>query len=48
MVDTDWRTDLDWVLVGEKVDDFECMGNNTEGEELLAVIATLHHETNHE
>ena len=29
------------------MDNFECVGNNAESEELLAVIATLHHETNH-
>ena len=29
------------------MDDFEGVGDNTESKELLAVIATLHHETNH-
>lgn len=48
IVDADWETDLNWVLVGEEVDDFEGMGNNTKSEKLLAVIAALHHETNHE
>jgi hypothetical protein len=30
------------------VDNFEGVGNNAESEELLAVVATLHHEANHE
>jgi len=41
-------TNLNWVLVGEEVDDFEGVGNNTESKKLLAVIATLHHKANHE
>ena len=43
-----WGTNLNWVLVGEEVDDFEGMGNNSESKELLAVITALHHKTNHE
>lgn len=43
-----WGTNLNWVLVGEEVDDFEGVGNNSEGKELLAVITALHHKANHE
>jgi len=35
--------DLDGVLVGQKVDDFESVGDDADGEELLAVVAALHH-----
>ena len=37
-------TDLDGVLVGEEVDDLERVRNNADGEELLAVVAALHHQ----
>lgn len=37
-------TDLDGVLVGEEVDDFERVCNNTHGHELLSVVAALHHK----
>jgi hypothetical protein len=35
---------LDGVLVGEEVDNFECVGNNADRHELLSVVATLHHQ----
>ena len=35
---------LDRVLVAEQVDDFECVGDNADGQELLAVVAALHHQ----
>lgn len=35
---------LDGVLVGEEVDDLEGVGDDADGQELLAVVATLHHE----
>ena len=34
---------LDGVLVGEEVDDLERVRNNADGEELLAVVAAVHH-----
>ena len=37
-------THLNGVLVGEEVDDFECVCNNANGHELLAIVATLHHQ----
>ena len=39
------QSNLDWVLVGKEVDDLERMCNNADGEKLLAVITTLHHQT---
>lgn len=36
-------TNLDGVLVGEKMNDLEGVGDNADGEELLAVVAALHH-----
>ena len=43
-VDDGVDEDLDGVLVGEEVDDFEGVGNDADGEELLAVVASLHHQ----
>ena len=43
----DWKelgTYLDGVLVGEEVDDLERVRDNADGQELLAVVATLHHQ----
>lgn len=39
------HTHLDGVLVGEKVDDLERVRDNADGQELLAVVAALHHQT---
>jgi hypothetical protein len=39
------QSNLDWVLVCEEVNDLERMCNNADSEKLLAVIATLHHQT---
>jgi hypothetical protein len=38
------KSNLDWVLVGEEVDDLERMCNNADGEKLLSIITTLHHQ----
>lgn len=38
------QTYLDGVLVAEKVDDLERVRNNANGQELLAVVAALHHK----
>ena len=35
---------LNGVLVGEEVDDFESVGDDSDGHELLAVVASLHHQ----
>ena len=35
---------LDGVLVGEEVDDLERVRDDADGEELLAVVAALHHQ----
>ena len=37
-------TDLDGVLVREEVDDLERMCDDADGQELLAVVAALHHQ----
>lgn len=37
-------THLNGVLVGEEVNDFECVCNNANGHKLLAIVATLHHQ----
>ena len=37
-------TYLDGVLVGEEVDDLERVRDNADGQELLAVVAALHHQ----
>ena len=37
-------TDLDGVLVGEEVDDLERVRDEANGQELLAVVAALHHQ----
>ena len=37
------RTHLDGVLVGEEVDDLKRVRDNADGQELLAVVAALHH-----
>ena len=39
------ETDLDWVLVREEVDDFECVCDDADGHELLAIVTALHHQT---
>lgn len=36
-------TDLDGVLVAEQVDDLKGVGDNSDGKDLLSVVATLHH-----
>lgn len=38
------KTYLNGVLVCQEVDDLERMCNNADGQELLAVVATLHHQ----
>jgi hypothetical protein len=38
-------TNLDGVLVGEEVDDLECMCDDADSHKLLAVVAALHHQT---
>jgi hypothetical protein len=38
-------THLDRVLVGQEVDDFECVGNDADGEEFLAIVAAFHHHS---
>jgi hypothetical protein len=45
--EVDWLsgTDLDGVLVGEKVNDLKRVCHYADGEELLAVVTTLHHQT---
>ena len=43
----DWKelgTYLDGVLVGEEVDDLKRVRDNADGQELLSVVATLHHQ----
>lgn len=35
---------LDGVLVGEKVDDLESVRDNADSQELLSVVASLHHQ----
>lgn len=35
---------LDGVLVGEEMDDLKGMGDNSDSQELLAVVATVHHK----
>ena len=42
-VDNSINQNLDGVLVGEEVDDFESVSNNSDSQELLAVVAALHH-----
>ena len=42
-VDNSINQNLDGVLVGEEVDDFESVSDNSDGQELLAVVAALHH-----
>ena len=37
-------TDLDGVLVGEEVDDLESVRDDADSQELLSVVATLHHQ----
>ena len=37
-------TNLNGVLVGEEMDDFESVLDDADGKELLAVVATLHHQ----
>lgn len=36
--------DLDWVLVGDEVDDLERVLDNSHGLQLLSVVASVHHE----
>jgi len=36
-------TDLNGILVGEEMNDLECVCNDADGHELLAIIAALHH-----
>ena len=43
-VDDGVNENLKWVLVGEEVDDLECVCNDSNGQELLAVVAALHHQ----
>ena len=38
-------TNLNRILVCEEVDDLECMRDNADSQELLAIVATLHHQT---
>jgi hypothetical protein len=40
-------TYLDWVLVWEEVNDLERVRDNADGEELLSVVTTLHHQAIH-
>jgi hypothetical protein len=37
--------DLNGILVGEEVDDFESVCDDADGHKLLAIVATLHHKT---
>lgn len=39
-----YMTHLDGVLVGEEMNDFECMGDDADSEKLFAVVAPLHHQ----
>lgn len=39
-----FQTHLDRVLVGEEVDDLKGVRDNADGHQLLAVVATLHHQ----
>jgi len=39
-----YMTHLDGVLVGEEMNDFECMGDDADGEKLFAVVAPFHHQ----
>lgn len=43
-VDDGIDENLDRVLVGEEVDDLECVRDDPDGEELLAIVAPLHHQ----
>lgn len=36
--------DLDGVLVGEKVDDFEGVGDDSDGHLLLTTVSSVHHQ----
>ena len=43
----DWKelgTYLDGVLVGEEVDDLESVRDDADSQELLSVVAALHHQ----
>lgn len=44
-VDDGVNENLDRVLVGEEVDNFEGVGDDSDGHLLLTVVATVHHET---
>lgn len=44
-VDDGVNENLDGVLVGEEVDNFESVGDDSDGHLLLTVVATVHHET---
>ena len=43
-VDDGVNEDLDGVLLGDEVDDLESVLDDTEGHDLLAVVAAVHHE----
>jgi hypothetical protein len=43
-IDNSINENLDRVLVGEEVNDFECVCDDSNSQELLAVIAALHHQ----
>lgn len=36
--------DLNWVQVGEQMDDFHSVPDDTNGHQLLSVVAAVHHE----
>jgi hypothetical protein len=43
-INDDFDPNLNRVLVGEEVDDFESVSNDADGQEFLSVVATLHHQ----
>ena len=43
-VDDGINENLDGVLVGEKVDNLERVGDDSDGHELLSVVSSLHHQ----
>lgn len=38
------NSNLDRILVGEEMNDFEGVGDDADGQEFLAVVAALHHQ----
>lgn len=44
-VDDGVNQNLDRVLVGQEVDDLECVGDDSDGHQLFTVVSAVHHQT---